>query len=70
MITILHLILKSGKELTFVVCHSHMLIMALVVLVITITIHTNEHGVYKLFTWHLYLCCCIMRKKNVFYNWP
>jgi len=23
---------------------------------ITITIHTNAHGVYKLTTWHLYLC--------------
>ncbi len=23
---------------------------------ITITIHTNAHGVYKLTTWHLYSC--------------
>jgi hypothetical protein len=33
-----------------------MLIMSLIVPMIIITIHTNGHGVYKLTTWHLYLC--------------
>jgi hypothetical protein len=33
-----------------------MLIMSLIVPMITITIHTNAHGVYKLTTWQFYLC--------------
>jgi hypothetical protein len=59
-IRFLHLLLKSGKEFTFVMCHSDMLIMPLVVPMIIITIHTNEHGVYKLFTWHAYMAPIFM----------
>jgi len=34
-----------------------MLIMSLLIVpMITITLHTNAHGVYKLTTWHFYLC--------------
>jgi len=56
----LHLLLNSGKEFTFVMCHSHMLIMPLVVPMKIITIHTNEHGVYKLFTWHAHMAPLFM----------
>jgi hypothetical protein len=56
----LHLFLKSGKEFTFVMCHSYMLIMPLVVPMIIITLHTNEHGIYKLFTWHAYMAPLFM----------
>jgi hypothetical protein len=56
----LHLLFKSGKEFTFVMHHSHMLIMPLVMPMIIIIIHTNEHGVYKLFTWHAYMALLFM----------
>jgi hypothetical protein len=34
--------------------------MPLVVPMIIITLHTNEHGIYKLFTWHAYMAPLFM----------